>query len=136
MENPGLFGIRYSNRDFTQKNSWGKNQFNSSFPAALACYMSSKQLKANYIYSTVPKGYPGHHRDPVPITKDLRSLTTYERARLQTFPKEYHWIGTKTEIELMLGNAVPVKLAEFIANRILEFNQKSRKFYTQLELNL
>ncbi|MGB3532269.1 MAG: HindVP family restriction endonuclease [Microcoleaceae cyanobacterium] len=50
MEKPGLFGIRYSNRDFTQKNSWGKNQFNSSFPAALACYMSSQQLKANYIY--------------------------------------------------------------------------------------
>lgn len=50
MENPGLFGIRYSNRDFTQKSSWGKNQFNSAFPAALACYMNSKQLKANYLY--------------------------------------------------------------------------------------
>lgn len=46
----------------------------------------------------VPQGYPGHRKDPVAITKDLRSLTTYERARLQTFPQEYHWIGTKTEV--------------------------------------
>jgi DNA (cytosine-5)-methyltransferase 1 len=83
----------------------------------------------------VPQGYPGHHNDPVPITKNLRSLTTYERARLQTFPQEYHWIGTKTDIELMIGNAVPVKLAEFLANRIIEFHQKSHKSYMQLEFN-
>ena len=48
-EQPGLFGIKYSNRDFTQKESWGKNQFNSSFPAALACYMDSQNINANYI---------------------------------------------------------------------------------------
>jgi len=46
---PGLFGIKYSNRDFTQKEAWGKNQFNTSFPAALACYMDSKGLNANYL---------------------------------------------------------------------------------------
>ena len=45
---PRLFGIKNSNRDFTQKDSWGKNQFNSSFPAALACYLYSKNLKAVY----------------------------------------------------------------------------------------
>lgn len=41
---PGLFGLSKSNRDFTSKDSWGKNQFNSSFPTALACYMASKSL--------------------------------------------------------------------------------------------
>ena len=45
---PRLFGIKNSNRDFTQKDSWGKNQFNSSFPVALACYLYSKNLKAVY----------------------------------------------------------------------------------------
>jgi hypothetical protein len=50
LEQSGFFGIKHSNRDFTDINSWGKNQFNSSFPAALACYMNSKNLKANYIY--------------------------------------------------------------------------------------
>lgn len=45
---PGLFGITHSNRDFSLKDTWGKNQFNSSFPAALACYLYSKELKAVY----------------------------------------------------------------------------------------
>lgn len=46
---PGLFGIKNSNRDFTQKESWGKNQFNTSFPAALACYMHYKNLEPAYL---------------------------------------------------------------------------------------
>ncbi len=46
---PRLFGINQSNRDFSKKSSWGKNQFNSSFPAALACYMSCKNLQAVYL---------------------------------------------------------------------------------------
>ncbi len=45
----GLFGLTNSNRDFRNPNSWGKNQFNSSFPAALSCYLHSKGLNANYI---------------------------------------------------------------------------------------
>lgn len=48
---PGLFGINKSNRDFSSKESWGKNQFNSSFPAALACYFHSKNLNAVYLKS-------------------------------------------------------------------------------------
>ena len=47
--NPRLYGINRSNRDFSQKETWGKNQFNSSFPAALACYLYSKGLQAVYI---------------------------------------------------------------------------------------
>ena len=48
IDNPRLFGIISSNRDYTLKDSWGKNQFNSSFPAALACYLHSKGMKAIY----------------------------------------------------------------------------------------
>lgn len=46
---PSLFGITNSNRDFTQKETWGKNQFNSSFPASLVCYMASRNLKLKYL---------------------------------------------------------------------------------------
>lgn len=49
---PRLFGLNRSNRNFSNANSWGKNQFNSSFPAALCCYMHSKELKANYLSIT------------------------------------------------------------------------------------
>ncbi|MFM6369138.1 MAG: HindVP family restriction endonuclease [Dolichospermum sp.] len=45
----GLFGLTNSNRDFSQRESWGKNQFNNSFPASLACYMYQKGLKLDYL---------------------------------------------------------------------------------------
>lgn len=46
----GLFGIIHSNRDFTQADTWGKNQFNSSFPAGLTNFLASKNLDNVYIY--------------------------------------------------------------------------------------
>lgn len=46
---PGLFGLHSTNRDFTTKEAWGKNQFNSSFPASLCCYLASKGHHANYL---------------------------------------------------------------------------------------
>lgn len=36
-------------RDFTQKERWGKNQFNSSFPASLCAYLDGKGLKNVYL---------------------------------------------------------------------------------------
>jgi hypothetical protein len=49
FKEPGLYGIKHSNRDFTKKETWGKNQFNTSFPAALLCYMNYKGIKPVYI---------------------------------------------------------------------------------------
>ena len=46
---PSLFGIKHSNRDFSDKDTWGKNQFNSSFPAALSVYLAHKNLENVYI---------------------------------------------------------------------------------------
>jgi len=48
-QKPGLFGITHSNRDFSRANSWGKNQFNSSFPVALANFLHHKALDAVHI---------------------------------------------------------------------------------------
>jgi hypothetical protein len=42
----GLFGIKDSNR--TTEKHWGKNCFNSSFPASVACYMLDKDIPAIY----------------------------------------------------------------------------------------
>lgn len=63
----------------------------------------------------VPKGYPGHPNDACPISDEIRALTTLERALIQTFPATFKWHGNKTEMEQMIGNAVPVKLAEYVA---------------------
>lgn len=75
----------------------------------------------------VPKGYPGHHGDTSVVSPSLRPLTTLERARIQTFPKDFSFTGTKTAIEQMIGNAVPVELAanvgRIIATRELQEEQ-------------
>lgn len=69
----------------------------------------------------VPKGYPGHPNDACPISDDIRALTTLERSLIQTFPATFKWRGNKTEMEQMIGNAVPVKLAEYVASKLKEY---------------
>ena len=49
---PSLFGQRHSSRDYTKAECWGKNQFNSSFPASLVAYMHFKGIKPIYIQTT------------------------------------------------------------------------------------
>lgn len=48
---PGLFAQNHNNssRDYSQEYYWGKNQFNSSFPASLVAYMSHKGVKPVYL---------------------------------------------------------------------------------------
>ncbi len=69
----------------------------------------------------VPGGYKGHHGDTAPIDENLRPLTTQERSQIQTFPKNFKWLGSKTDAEQMIGNAVPVNLGKFVASCITEF---------------
>ena len=69
----------------------------------------------------VPKGYPGHPNDACPLNDSVRALTTEERALVQTFPSTFSWVGSKTDVEQMIGNAVPVKLAEFVAKSLLAY---------------
>ena len=49
VKQPTLFGLKKTNRDYTKKETWGKNQFNPSFPASLCCYLASKRIDANYL---------------------------------------------------------------------------------------
>ncbi|MDR1940223.1 MAG: DNA cytosine methyltransferase [Clostridiales bacterium] len=69
----------------------------------------------------VPPGYPGHPNDARALDKSIRALTTLERALIQTFPPNFKWAGNKTEMEQMIGNAVPVKLAEFVAKALARY---------------
>ena len=77
----------------------------------------------------VPKGYPGHPLDPVPISDSIRALTTKERALIQTFPPSFVFDGNKTDVEQMIGNAVPVKLAEFVAQALLHHIREEEGIY-------
>lgn len=76
----------------------------------------------------LPKGYPGHPKDAAKPDSSIRALTSSERAEIQTFPKTFKWEGCKTDIEQMIGNAVPVNLAKFVAECLLEYiNQVEHK---------
>ncbi|MBI3793578.1 MAG: DNA (cytosine-5-)-methyltransferase [Nitrospinae bacterium] len=71
----------------------------------------------------VPKGYPGHPGDAAKI-HGLRPLTTRERSMVQTFPKSFKLVGGATNVEQIIGNAVPVKLAEHVAKSLLAYIKK------------
>ncbi|MFJ6798756.1 DNA cytosine methyltransferase [Streptomyces sp. NPDC091268] len=47
-----------------------------------------------------------------------RPITHYEAARIQGFPVEFRWCGSKTEIATQIGNAVPIPLGKAIASAI------------------
>ena len=86
----------------------------------------------------IPKGYKKQNGDPIEISDQVRPLTTKERSLIQTFPKDFILNGSKTDLEQIIGNAVPVKLAEYVANCINEYikdrNQNKVTTVRQLEL--
>lgn len=84
----------------------------------------------------IPKGFKGHPRDTAKVSSEIRPLTTIERSYIQTFPKDYIFEGSKTNLEQMIGNAVPVKLAEYVANCIKEYISSSTKLNVEKEEHL
>jgi len=73
----------------------------------------------------IPQGYKKHHGDKAdPSDGGVRELTTKERSRIQTFPPTFILNGNKTDLEQAIGNAVPVKLAEFVATQIVEYERR------------
>ncbi len=69
----------------------------------------------------MPGGYQIHTNDPVRSKEGIRPLTTLERSYIQTFPRDFHFFGSKTDVEQMIGNAVPVNLAKFVGEAINKY---------------
>lgn len=61
-----------------------------------------------------PAQYNKHDNDPVNPT-NIRALTHLERALIQTFPDTFQWDRSLSVSEQMIGNAVPVNLANYVA---------------------
>lgn len=75
----------------------------------------------------IPANYKIHPGDKALVTPSLRPLTTKERSYIQTFPKNFILEGSKTNLEQMIGNAVPVKLAEYVAKCIIEYLENPKE---------
>ena len=52
-------------------------------------------------------------------SNEQRELTNRERARIQTFPDDYEFVGNYQSVRKQIGMAVPPKGAEIIFNAIL-----------------
>ncbi len=75
----------------------------------------------------IPPNYKKHPGDLVDIGPEVRALTPKERSYMQTFPEEFIFEENITNTNLMIGNAVPVNLAKYVAKSILEYDDKIKK---------
>lgn len=103
---PGLFGQKYSSRDYKYEDAWGKNQFNSSFPASLVAYMGSKGIDPIFICTDkdneiVHKSISSQKLLGVdPLSED--AYYDYEAGY---YPYEQYYTATKKEkIDLVMIN--------------------------------
>ena len=82
----------------------------------------------------MPPNYQLHSGDPQDIDlSQIRSLSTIERSYIQTFPDSFKFSGTKTHLEQVIGNAVPVNLAFLVASAIINYIKNQNSDQNQLE---
>lgn len=76
----------------------------------------------------IPPKYKFHKGDATKNLGLVRPLTTIERAQIQTFPKSFKWIvSNKSDLEQMIGNAVPVNLAKFVGEAIMQWENTNEQ---------
>lgn len=103
----------------------GQNAFNADMPERLR--LNVKGAKISQIYKRLDPAKPSytvtgsggggthiyHYAEP-------RALTNRERARLQTFPDDYEFLGSKESVRKQIGMAVPCQGAKMIFEAILK----------------
>ncbi len=103
----------------------GKNAWNSNLPEHLKLNVQRAKLSMVYrrldpdrpAYTVTGSGGGGTH---VYHWAEPRALTNRERARLQTFPDDFEFCGSKESVRRQIGMAVPVKAAQCILKAILK----------------
>jgi len=82
-------------------------------------------LRKNEPSNTIPAHlYKDGLRHIHPDSKQSRSITVREAARLQTFPDDYIFLGSMAEQYKMIGNAVPPEFAKILAMALVKIIDK------------
>lgn len=103
----------------------GQNAFNANLPEHLRLNVRGARMSQIYkrldpvlpSYTITGSGGGGTH---VYHWSEPRALTNRERARLQTFPDDYIFEGSKESVRKQIGMAVPCKGAKVIFEAILK----------------
>lgn len=102
----------------------GENAFTANIPEHLQLKVKGAKISQIYkrldpkkpAYTVTGSGGGGTH---IYHYKEPRALTNRERSRLQTFPDDYVFIGSKESVRKQIGMAVPCKGAKIIFEAVL-----------------
>lgn len=103
----------------------GENAFNSNLPDHLKLNIKGAQISQIYkrldpnkpAYTVTGSGGGGTH---IYHWEEPRALTNRERARLQTFPDDFIFSGSKESVRKQIGMAVPPKGVKVVFEAILK----------------
>lgn len=103
----------------------GQNAFTADLPEELQLKIKGAKISQIYkrldpskpSYTVTGSGGGGTH---IYHWSEPRALTNRERARLQTFPDTYEFIGSKESVRKQIGMAVPCRGAQIIFEAILK----------------
>lgn len=102
----------------------GQNAFTADLPEELKLNIAGAQISQIYkrldpkkpAYTVTGSGGGGTH---IYHWAEPRALTNRERARLQTFPDTFEFIGSKESVRKQIGMAVPCRGAQIIFEAVL-----------------
>ena len=117
----------------------GENAFNANLPEHLKLNVRGAKISQIYkrldpakpSYTVTGSGGGGTH---VYHWKENRALTNRERARLQTFPDDFIFCGSKESVRKQIGMAVPPDGAKIIFTAILKTFAKITYPYSKQNL--
>ena len=103
----------------------GQNAFNADIPENLRLHVKGAKISQIYrrlepdkpSYTVTGSGGGGTH---MYHWSEPRALTNREKARLQTFPDTFEFMGSKESVRKQVGMAVPVRGARIIFEAILK----------------
>lgn len=134
IENPPIASDAYNN-ELTKQSATvverlsyinpGENAFTANIPERLQLKVKGAKISQIYkrldpakpAYTVTGSGGGGTH---IYHYSEHRALTNRERARLQTFPDDYIFEGSKESVRKQIGMAVPPKGAKVIFEAILK----------------